>query len=78
MSARRSLAKQPPAPPPTKPASGLAPGQAVIVTSGMSKGVRGVLVASWGEYEKGIPSWCVDLPDARRVIREDFLERVPA
>ena len=77
MSARRSLAKQPPAPAPTRPAARFAPGQPVLVIDGMSKGVRGVLVASWGEYAKGIPSWCVDLPDARRVIREDFLEAAP-
>lgn len=75
MSARRSLAKQPPRAP-VQPASGLSPGQAVVILDGMSKGVRGILVASWGQYEAGIPSWCVDLPDARRVIREDFLERV--
>ena len=56
--------------------SAFAAGQAVVITDGMSKGVRGVLVAQFGEYAKGIPSWCVELPDARRVIRQDFLERV--
>ncbi len=74
MSARRSLATQPPVAVATRARSTLAPGQRVLVVAGMSKGVCGVLVASWGEYERGIPSWCVDLPDARRVIREDFLE----
>jgi hypothetical protein len=49
---RRSIAKQPPLPPQC-PASGFAPGQAVVVTDGMSKGVTGRLVASWAEHERG-------------------------
>lgn len=72
----RSLAKQP-APPPPRPSKGFAPGDAVVVLDGISKGVTGRVVALWGEFVPGVPSWRVDLPDcADRVIREDFLERV--
>ncbi len=75
MSARRSLAKQPP-PPPPRPSKGFAPGQAVVVLSGMSEGARGILGERWGNFAPGVPLWRIDLHDGHgHSIREDFLER---
>ncbi len=75
MSARRSLAKQPPAPAATRPPSTLAPGQPVVVLSGMCEGARGILGQPWGFFAPGIPLWRVELGDGHgHAIREDFLE----
>lgn len=77
MSARRSLVKQQQPPAPTKPASTFAPGQAVVVLSGMCEGARGILGERWGSFAPGIPLWRADLGDNHEhAIREDFLEAV--
>lgn len=69
------MAKQPPAPAPTTPASRFAPGQPVVVLSGMCEGARGILGERWGTFAPGIPLWRADLGDGRpHAIREDFLE----
>ncbi len=77
MSTRRSLAKQPPAAP-TVTASRFAPGQTVIVLSGMCEGARGILGERWGTFAPGVPLWRIDLHDNHEHrIREDFLEAAP-
>ncbi len=56
----------------------LTPGTPVIVTSGMAKGLRGVVHVRWlKDFDEGIPLWVVRFGGMvdERVIRGDYLER---
>ena len=72
----RARRQEPPAPAARKPAKAFAPGDRVVVTDGLSKGARGIVVERWvdiGDWQM----WRIDLPDCRdRAIRADFLEKV--
>lgn len=71
---RRPQAHEPPARGSAAPRKQFDPGDAVLVTNGMSKGQLGKVVGRW-EPLGGIPHWRVDLPDcANRIIRADYLE----
>jgi transcription elongation factor len=73
---RRAPARVPPPCAVTAPRTTFAPGDAVLVTDGLSKGARGIVVERWNDVG-GWQMWRIDLPDCRdRILRGDFLERV--
>jgi len=61
---------------PKRPVKAFVPGDHVVVTDGLSRGARGVVVERWVDIG-GWQMWRIDLPDCRdRAIRADFLEKV--
>lgn len=51
------------------------PGDPVVITAGLSKGLEGRIVEKWHNYAKGIAAYRVDLGGLLRdrVIRADFI-----
>ncbi len=57
----------------------ISPGDPVLVTNGMAKGLRGVVHVRWPrDFDEGVPLWVVRFGGMvdERVIRADYLERV--